>query len=241
MSQDGEWPTEEFGKVVILERGHNPPKSEFIYEPKKGYVRFWQIRDGWSDENAVYVPDTRKLHKAKKDDILMVAYRHIGRCFRGVEGAYNVALCKISNGDRDRLDDDFLFYMIGSEHIKGELLKRSQRSLIPSMSVKHLEKIQVPVPPKAEQKRIVSILDEAFSAIAKAKENAEKNLLSARELFESYLNRVFTQQGPGWQESTVGDQVTLQRGFDITKKQHCLLYTSPSPRDQRGSRMPSSA
>ena len=23
--------------------------------------------------------------------------------------------------------------------------------------------------------------------------------------------------------------------------QHCLLYTSPSPRDQRGSRMPSSA
>ena len=55
---------------------------------------------------------------------------------------------------------------------------------------------------KAEQKRIVSILDEAFSAIAKAKENAEKNLLSARELFESYLNRVFTQQGPGWQEKS---------------------------------------
>ena len=27
----------------------------------------------------------------------------------------------------------------------------------------------------------------------------------------------------------------------ITKFNHCLLYTSPSPRDQRGSRMPSSA
>ena len=26
-----------------------------------------------------------------------------------------------------------------------------------------------------------------------------------------------------------------------SKYQHCLLYTSPSPRDQRGSRMPSSA
>ena len=25
------------------------------------------------------------------------------------------------------------------------------------------------------------------------------------------------------------------------RSQHCLLYTSPSPRDQRGSRMPSSA
>ena len=32
--------------------------------------------------------------------------------------------------------------------------------------------------------------------------------------------------------------------FDMYRKTHvytCLLYTSPSPRDQRGSRMPSSA
>ena len=28
---------------------------------------------------------------------------------------------------------------------------------------------------------------------------------------------------------------------DITNPSYCLLYTSPSPRDQRGSRMPSSA
>ena len=27
----------------------------------------------------------------------------------------------------------------------------------------------------------------------------------------------------------------------ISQSRHCLLYTSPSPRDQRGSRMPSSA
>ena len=27
----------------------------------------------------------------------------------------------------------------------------------------------------------------------------------------------------------------------VEKAGHCLLYTSPSPRDQRGSRMPSSA
>ena len=30
-------------------------------------------------------------------------------------------------------------------------------------------------------------------------------------------------------------------GTTLTKKECCLLYTSPSPRDQRGSRMPSSA
>ena len=29
--------------------------------------------------------------------------------------------------------------------------------------------------------------------------------------------------------------------FPLSVNYHCLLYTSPSPRDQRGSRMPSSA
>ena len=32
-----------------------------------------------------------------------------------------------------------------------------------------------------------------------------------------------------------------QRGVEATSYVACLLYTSPSPRDQRGSRMPSSA
>lgn len=38
-------------------------------------------------------------------------------------------------------------------------------------------------PPLPEQKLIVKILDKAFEAIDKAKENAEKNLKNAKELF----------------------------------------------------------
>mgnify|MGYP003303517129 CR=1 FL=1 len=33
----------------------------------------------------------------------------------------------------------------------------------------------------------------------------------------------------------------LTNGKNVTQTENCLLYTSPSPRDQRGSRMPSSA
>lgn len=46
----------------------------------------------------------------------------------------------------------------------------------------------IPVPPLAEQQRIVSLLDEAFEGIATAKANAEKNLQNARALFESHLH-----------------------------------------------------
>ena len=35
--------------------------------------------------------------------------------------------------------------------------------------------------------------------------------------------------------------IVVAAGLNIVKGYCCLLYTSPSPRDQRGSRMPSSA
>ena len=37
------------------------------------------------------------------------------------------------------------------------------------------------------------------------------------------------------------NQMTLKNGVEMTIKKHCLLYTSPSPRDATLSRMPSSA
>ena len=89
---------------------------------------------------------------------------------------------------------------------------------VPHISAREVVSVPICFPEsKAEQKRIVAILDETFSAIAKAKENAEKNLANARELFESYLNRVFTQQGDGWEETQLGEVVTFQGGSQRPK------------------------
>ncbi len=82
-----------------------------------------------------------------------------------------------------------------------------------------LKELQIGYPPFPEQKRIVGLLDEAFAGIATAKANAEKNLQNARALFESHLQSVFTNSGDGWGLTTIGEQVVLQRGFDITKDQ----------------------
>lgn len=70
-----------------------------------------------------------------------------------------------------------------------------------------------------EQKRIVAILDEAFDGIDSSIANTEKNLANARELFESYLESIFRKENKGWFDTTIGDQLLLQRGFDITKKE----------------------
>jgi len=54
-----------------------------------------------------------------------------------------------------------------------------------------LKKLKVPFPNLHEQESIVVILDKAFTAIDKAKANAQQNLKDAKELFESYLQGVF--------------------------------------------------
>lgn len=75
----------------------------------------------------------------------------------------------------------------------------------PNLGAQSLGKFEIPIPPLAEQQRIVGILDEAFAGIATAKANAEKNRQNARALFESHLQAVFKQGGEGWSECRLGN------------------------------------
>lgn len=83
---------------------------------------------------------------------------------------------------------------------------------VPKLNQGMLRGIPIPLPPLPEQQRIVSILDEAFKSIDQAIANTEKNLANARELFESYLNNVFTRKGDGWVENTLGEACIVERG-----------------------------
>jgi type I restriction enzyme S subunit len=186
------WEEKKFGDIALLSRGQNPPKSKFVNSPQEGYVRFYQIRDGKNDDYEVYVPDTPQLHKVEPDDILMVAYRHIGRVFRGASGAFNVALCKIKNKDRSVLHDDYLFHIIPTDFVRGELMKQAERSLIPSMSVKHLAEIKIPVPPIDEQEIIVSKINNLYSETQRLETIYRRKITALKELKQSILQKAFT-------------------------------------------------
>ncbi|HEY5511442.1 MAG TPA: restriction endonuclease subunit S [Prolixibacteraceae bacterium] len=81
-----------------------------------------------------------------------------------------------------------------------------------------LGSVEIPLPPLNEQLRIVSILDEAFAAIATAKANAEQNLKNAKYLFESYLQRVFEKKGEGWEQRRVQDISKIANGYAFASK-----------------------
>ncbi len=87
-------------------------------------------------------------------------------------------------------DGRFLFYFCQSEAFQQQF-RSLMTGMIGGVSIKKFKEIQIPVFLLPEQQRIIGILDQAFEAIAKAKGNAERNLASAKELFESERESLF--------------------------------------------------
>jgi type I restriction enzyme S subunit len=87
------------------------------------------------------------------------------------------------------------------------------------ISRSNLGQIPIPVPPLAEQQRIVALLDEVFAGFDTAKANSERNLQNASALFESHLQSLFSQRGEGWVEKALVDLCVVDWGnTDLTKR-----------------------
>ncbi|MDD2851582.1 MAG: restriction endonuclease subunit S [Desulfuromonadaceae bacterium] len=183
------WVWVKFGELIYCYRGHNPPKTDFKYEPKEGYVRFIQITDFKTDNSAVYVPESKSLKYVKRGEIIMAAYRHIGKLSRDVEGAFNVALCKIM--ELHPMNRTYIEKLIGTSYIKGELLKASGRAHIPSMHTDHLLSLVVPLPPLAEQQAIVDRVDCLMATIDELEEQVADRKEQAQLLMQTVLREAF--------------------------------------------------
>ena len=213
------WETRPLGEVCDFEGGSQPPKAEFIYEEKSGYVRFLQIRDFASDKNITYIPQSAKNRLCNEGDTLIGRYgASVGKILTDKAGAYNVALMK-TIPNLAVLDRSWFRNYLVSDEFQSRLLNVADRSAQAGFSKDDINSFPVPIPPLPEQRRIVGVLDEAFEGVATAKANAEKNLQNARALFESHLQSVFTQRGDGWEERQLGEVCDFEGGSQPPKSQ----------------------
>ncbi|MBU2571026.1 MAG: restriction endonuclease subunit S [Gammaproteobacteria bacterium] len=116
---------------------------------------------------------------------------------------------------KDGFDIGFIGYFLNSIDFE----KYRNGSTIPHIYFKDYKNVPIPMLPLEEQKRIVAILDEAFAGIDTAIANTEKNLANARELFESYLNNIFTIDGEGWESVKLKD-ISTKITDGVHKKPH---------------------
>ena len=104
--------------------------------------------------------------------------------------------------------DDWVVYNLNYQN----LMPFVSGMTVPKLNQGTMRKIQIPVPPLPEQKRIVAILDEAFAAIDQAQANIERNIENAEELFQSKLEAVFSERGEGWEEKKLGEACKISMG-----------------------------
>lgn len=131
-------------KLVSWESNSQPPKSEFVYEPKEGYVRFIQNRDYDSDTHITYIPRTKNLSIVDRFDILMDKYGDAGAVRYGIEGAFNVALGKICVHNPNY--KEYIRSFLGSDGIYKFLHNSCMASTRASLSEANLAILNVVVP-----------------------------------------------------------------------------------------------
>lgn len=163
------WEAVTFVEIFDFKGGSQPPKKEFVDEPREGYIRLLQIRDFASDQFPVYIKDADRWPKCDKDDVMIARYgASLGRVLTGMAGAYNVALIKMIF-DRENIDTRWARYFLMSNHFQGpiHLLSRSAQN---GFNKKEVAPIEVQLPPLAEQRRIVAKIEALQERSRKARE-----------------------------------------------------------------------
>lgn len=87
--------------------------------------------------------------------------------------------------------------------------------IIGGVSMSKFKDLEIPMPPLAEQERIVGILDKAFEEIKRAKEIAEQNLKNTKEMFDSYLDTLFSNLFETSEKKLISDVAKVIGGYSF--------------------------
>lgn len=217
------------GFLCNIELGKTPArKSPQFWDAHKKTNNVWLSIADMPDQLHAHVTDSKEylsdsgysLCKVVPKGTLLVSFKlTLGKLvFAGCNLVTNEAIAALYILDEEVISKEYLYWFLtffdwdkaaeGDIKIKGKTLNKAK-----------LKNIDIFVPTMEQQKRIVAILDEAFAGIDKAIENTEKNLANAKELFDSYLNNIFTQKGDGWESRLLGDVFEITSSKRIMEKE----------------------
>ena len=162
----GTWTWVRHNDLFDISGGSQPPKSSFIEREKEGYIRLFQIRDYGSNPQPIYIPLSTASKISQKGEILLARYgASLGKVFYAEYGAYNVALAKvIPLYESPLIFQKYIFLYYCSSIYQNEIVNRS-RCAQAGFNKEDLNSLLFPLPPLAEQYRIVEKYEKAIASI----------------------------------------------------------------------------
>ena len=204
-----EWQQTTLGEAYDVRDGtHDSPKYQ-----ETGYplITSKNLKPaGLNFDKVKYISDNdfKKINErsgVRKGDVLFAMIGTIGNpIIVEVEPNFaikNVALFKVPENQNEK----FLKYYLESKYVIEKMIKEAKGTTQKFVGLGYLRGFPIALPSIPEQKRIVALLDTVFADLEQARAKTEQNLKNARELFDSYLQQVFSQKGDGWVETTLGE------------------------------------
>lgn len=157
--------------IINIIGGAQPPKSQFREYFSDGYIRLYQIRDYGESPLPVYIPIETATKQTKKGDILLARYgASLGKVFRAEAGAYNVAMAKASVKFFNLIDENYLYFFYLSSIYQEKILSIS-RTAQAGFNNGDFVTMFFPLPPLAEQQRIVAKIEHLFATLKTIEES----------------------------------------------------------------------
>lgn len=220
-----EWEWVRLGNHVIkIGSGVTPRGGESVYQNAGiPLIRSQNVHmQSFSREGLVYISSSEDENMAQSrvmqnDVLLNITGASIGRaclvpdevCPANVNQHVSIIRCDASINPR------FLVAYLASNHVQRYIMGSQAGATRQALTKSMIEDFMVPLPPPAEQKRIVAILTQKLAAIDKARAAAQAQLTAAQALPPAYLRQIFEgEEAQEWRREPLGNLVlSFKNGY----------------------------
>lgn len=172
-----EWKTVTLNEVCEIQRGGSPrPIEQYITEAENGIN--W-IKIGDVAEGAKYITSTKE--KIKPDgaqrsrvvecgDFLLTNSMSFGRPYiLRTNGCIHDGWL-VLRYHKDKLTEDYLYHVLSSDFVYAQFVKYASGAVVKNLNTDVVKRVEIPLPPLLEQRRISAILDKADALRTKRRE-----------------------------------------------------------------------
>lgn len=211
------WPVLPLGEVAETALGKMLDRGKPKGHSQVPYLRNVNVQWGRIDTDDLQTMELadneRDRFAVQKGDLLVCEGGEIGRCaiWRGRDEylAYQKALHRVRPSDR--LDVRFLRYLLQHHAQSGSLARLATGSTIAHLPQQQLRRVQVPLPPLDEQRRLVDLLEDHLSHLDAA--DAQLSALVRRiDSFRVASMLRAMGAGPDWKVAPIGDWLDTSIG-----------------------------
>lgn len=188
-----------FGDVATIVRGASPrPIQKFITSDPEGlpWIKIGDVpADGkyiTSTAQRVTIEGAAKSRRVLPGDFVLSNSMSFGRPYVSqIEGYIHDGWLAISAFE-DSFERDFLYYLLRSTPVQEEFVRRAGAGTVKNLNADIVRSVVIPVPPRAEQKRVIDLLDHFDALLNDIRIGLPAELAARRKQYEHYRDRLLT-------------------------------------------------